>query len=151
MAISPFPNCQLLVDRLSAIGRALMARPATKHSGDAVFQDAPVARWYTVMVAGLLVQRPQRFHHVLEAHRVLGPGCLAQCRRRLDRAGIRGPRCEDGALLVERQVGIPMIATMARLFLTRCAYSPSSFGIGADPGHHEQRKPSTRVSTEASG
>jgi hypothetical protein len=31
------------------------------------------------------------------------------------------------------------------------AYSPSSFGIGADPGHHEQRKPSTSVPTEASG
>jgi hypothetical protein len=31
------------------------------------------------------------------------------------------------------------------------AYSPSSFGIGADPGHHEHRSPSTSVPTEASG
>jgi hypothetical protein len=31
------------------------------------------------------------------------------------------------------------------------AYRPSSFGIGADPGHHEHRRPSTIVSTEASG
>jgi hypothetical protein len=28
---------------------------------------------------------------------------------------------------------------------------PSSFGIGADPGHHEHRRPSTNVPTEASG
>jgi hypothetical protein len=31
------------------------------------------------------------------------------------------------------------------------AHSPSSFGIGADPGHHEHRSPSTSVPTEASG
>jgi hypothetical protein len=31
------------------------------------------------------------------------------------------------------------------------AYSPRSLGIGADPGHHEHRKPSTKVPTEASG
>jgi hypothetical protein len=31
------------------------------------------------------------------------------------------------------------------------AYSPSNFGIGADPGHHEHRRPSTNVPTEASG
>jgi hypothetical protein len=31
------------------------------------------------------------------------------------------------------------------------AYSPIIFGIGADPGHHEHRKPSTRLPTEASG
>jgi hypothetical protein len=30
-------------------------------------------------------------------------------------------------------------------------YRPSSFGIGADPGHHEHRRPSTNVPTEASG
>jgi hypothetical protein len=30
-------------------------------------------------------------------------------------------------------------------------YSPRSFGIGADPGHHEQRSPSTSVPTDASG
>jgi hypothetical protein len=29
------------------------------------------------------------------------------------------------------------------------AYSRSNFGIGADPGHHEHRRPSTRVPTEA--
>jgi hypothetical protein len=29
--------------------------------------------------------------------------------------------------------------------------SPISFGIGADPGHHEHRRPSTSVPTEASG
>jgi hypothetical protein len=31
------------------------------------------------------------------------------------------------------------------------AYSPSSFGIGADPGHREHRRPSTNVPTDASG
>jgi hypothetical protein len=31
------------------------------------------------------------------------------------------------------------------------ACRPRIFGIGADPGHHEQRKPSTSVPTEASG
>jgi hypothetical protein len=31
------------------------------------------------------------------------------------------------------------------------AYSPISFGIGADPGHHEYRRPSTIVPTEVSG
>jgi hypothetical protein len=31
------------------------------------------------------------------------------------------------------------------------AYKPSSFGIGADPGHQEHRSPSTSVPTEASG
>jgi hypothetical protein len=31
------------------------------------------------------------------------------------------------------------------------AYSPASFGIGVDPGHHEHRSPSTRVPTEDSG
>jgi hypothetical protein len=31
------------------------------------------------------------------------------------------------------------------------AYSPNSFGIGADPGHQEHRRPSTNVPTEASG
>jgi hypothetical protein len=31
------------------------------------------------------------------------------------------------------------------------AYRPRIFGIGAEPGHHEQRKPSTSVPTEASG
>jgi hypothetical protein len=31
------------------------------------------------------------------------------------------------------------------------AYSPSSFGIGADPGHHEHRNPSTSVPTDARG
>ena len=31
------------------------------------------------------------------------------------------------------------------------AYRPSSFGVGADPGHHEHRKPRTSVPTEASG
>ena len=31
------------------------------------------------------------------------------------------------------------------------ANKPSSFGIGADPGHHEHRSPSTSVPTEASG
>jgi hypothetical protein len=31
------------------------------------------------------------------------------------------------------------------------AYKPRSFGIGADPGHQEHRKPSTNVPTEASG
>jgi hypothetical protein len=30
-------------------------------------------------------------------------------------------------------------------------YTPGSFGIGADPGHHEHRSPSTRVTTEANG
>jgi hypothetical protein len=30
-------------------------------------------------------------------------------------------------------------------------YKPSSFGIGADPGHQEQRRSSTKVPTEASG
>jgi hypothetical protein len=59
-----------------------------------------------VVGAGLLVQRPQRVDHVVETHRVLGSGCLPQSWSSLDRAGIRGPRGEDGALLVERQVGI---------------------------------------------
>jgi hypothetical protein len=31
------------------------------------------------------------------------------------------------------------------------AYKPSSFGIGADPGHQEHRKPRISVPTEASG
>jgi hypothetical protein len=31
------------------------------------------------------------------------------------------------------------------------AYGPSSFGIGADPGHHEHRRPNTNVPTEAGG
>jgi hypothetical protein len=31
------------------------------------------------------------------------------------------------------------------------ANSPISFGIGADPGHHEQRRPSTMVPTDARG
>jgi hypothetical protein len=31
------------------------------------------------------------------------------------------------------------------------AYNPSNFGIGADPGHQEQRSPSTKVPTEANG
>jgi hypothetical protein len=31
------------------------------------------------------------------------------------------------------------------------AYSPSSLGMGANPGHHEHRRPSTRVPTEARG
>jgi hypothetical protein len=31
------------------------------------------------------------------------------------------------------------------------ACNPSSFGIGADPGHREHRSPSTRVPTEANG
>jgi hypothetical protein len=31
------------------------------------------------------------------------------------------------------------------------AYKPSSFGIGANPGHHEHCGPSTNVPTEASG
>jgi hypothetical protein len=31
------------------------------------------------------------------------------------------------------------------------AYSPRRFGVGADPGHHEHRGPSTNVPTEASG
>jgi hypothetical protein len=31
------------------------------------------------------------------------------------------------------------------------ACNPSSFGIGADPGHHEHRSPSTIVPNEASG
>ena len=30
-------------------------------------------------------------------------------------------------------------------------YSPSSFGMAADPGHHEQRRPSTSVPTDANG
>jgi hypothetical protein len=33
----------------------------------------------------------------------------------------------------------------------RKGVSPSSFGIGADPGHHEHRGPRTSVPTEASG
>jgi hypothetical protein len=31
------------------------------------------------------------------------------------------------------------------------AYKPSSFGIGADPGHQEHRRPRTIVPTEARG
>jgi hypothetical protein len=31
------------------------------------------------------------------------------------------------------------------------AYNPSSFGIGAEPGHQENRRPRTSVPTEASG
>lgn len=32
-----------------------------------------------------------------------------------------------------------------------CARTPTIRGIGADPGHHEQRRPKTRLPTEASG
>ena len=95
-----------LVDRLFAIDRALITRLSPKHSGDAMLQDTPITRWDAVAVSGLMVQCPQRLHHVIEAYRVLGSGCLPQSRRRLDRAGIRGPGGEDGALLVEGQVGI---------------------------------------------
>jgi hypothetical protein len=33
----------------------------------------------------------------------------------------------------------------------RSVYRPSSFGIGAEPGHQEHRRPRTSVPTEARG
>jgi hypothetical protein len=38
-----------------------------------------------------------------------------------------------------------------RLTAGGSAYRPIGFGMGADPGHHEHRSPSTSVPAEASG
>ncbi len=58
------------------------------------------------MLARLPVQRPQRIHHIVVSHRLCRPRRLPQLGCSLDGAGIGRPRRQDGALLVQREVGI---------------------------------------------
>jgi hypothetical protein len=66
-----------------------------------------------------------------------------------------GPDAEvvfKNTIAAGRGLGLPCQAVPSRArFAGGNAYSPSSIGIGADPGHHPHRKPSTIVPTEAIG
>jgi hypothetical protein len=54
-----------------------------------------------------IVQVAEAIHDVVETHRPRRAGRLAQRGSRLNGAGIRCPRRQNGALFVEREIGIP--------------------------------------------
>jgi hypothetical protein len=79
---------------------------APEYTGGSIGQHLPVST-RRLVVAGLPVEKPQCIHDVVETHRPRRAGRLAQRGSRLNGAGIRCPRRQNGALFVEREIGIP--------------------------------------------
>ena len=70
----------------------------------AAAQHALIPR--AVLFVGLLVERAQSLHHIVEQNRLLPAWNAAQMRGRLRRARVRRPRSKNCAFFVKGQIGI---------------------------------------------
>jgi hypothetical protein len=87
------------VDRVPLAGRrAMLEATAT--------EDPAIAGTIGCLIIRLVVQRAESLDYVLENDRSLPARSATQMRSSLHRAGVRGPRSENGPLFVERQIRI---------------------------------------------
>jgi hypothetical protein len=95
----------LLRSGLSSVDRVPLAGRRTMLEATAA-QDPAIPGTIGCLVVRLVVQRAESLDYVVEKDRSLPARSATQMGSSLNRAGVRGPRSENGPLFVKRQIRI---------------------------------------------